>query len=184
MEWPRLELLRHVNWMQLAFPYPQAREAFVSRFRTIRQNLTTAAIVCARALLVPVAFGVSAIIRDERGRVLLVRSRIHTGWSLPGGGVDKGEPPAEAALREAREEVGMIRCGPPELVGIFTRRILWSTNVIALYSLPAAEIAFKPNFEIREICWTDPASPPPATQAGTRRRLAELIGQARQNPYW
>jgi 8-oxo-dGTP pyrophosphatase MutT (NUDIX family) len=156
----------------------------VSRFKRFRTRLTTAAIVCTRALITPVAFGVSAVIRDGAGRVLLVRSRYHGGWGLPGGGVDRAEAPAAAALREAREEVGLIRCGTPELVGIYTRRILWATNVIALYRLPEAEIAFKPGFEIRDILWADPAAPPPDTQAGTRRRLAELIGQAPQSPYW
>ncbi len=156
----------------------------MSHFRVFRQNVTTAAVVCVRALIEQVAFAVSVIIEDGQGRVLLVRSRIHTGWSLPGGGVDRGEPPAEAAMREAREEVGLTQCGTPELVGIYTRRILWATNVIALYRLPGAGIAFKPGFEIGEICWADPAAPPLQTQAGTRRRLAELIGQAPQSPYW
>lgn len=43
--------------------------------------------------------------------VLLVRISergFHTGtWSLPGGGVDHGEPPRTAALRELREECGV-----------------------------------------------------------------------------
>ena len=182
---PRLELVNHANWTQLAIPYRKAQSVIVSRLKRFRTQLTTAAIVCMRALTEQVAFAVSVIIEDGQGRVLLVRPRLHGGWSLPGGGAGRaGEPPAEAALREAREEVGLTRCGAPELVGIFTRRILWAANVIALYRLPGAEIAFKPNFEIRDIRWAEPASPPPDTQAGTRRRLAELIGQAPQSPYW
>ena len=156
----------------------------MSRFKRFRTYLTTAAIVCTRALIEQVAFAVSVIIEDGQGRVLLVRPRLHGGWSLPGGGAGRGEPPAEAALREAREEVGLSRCGTPELVGIYTRRILWAANVIALYRLPGSEIAFKPNFEIREILWADPAAPPPGTQAGTRRRLAELTGQTPRGAYW
>ena len=156
----------------------------MSRLKRFRTHLTTAAIVCTRALTEQVAFAVSAIIEDGQGRVLLVRPRLQGGWSLPGGGAGGGEPPAEAALREAREEVGLTQCGTPELVGIYMRRILWAANVIALYRLPGSEIAFKPNFEIRDIVWADPVAPPPDTQAGTRRRLAELIGQAPQSPYW
>lgn len=46
---------------------------------------------------------------DERGVLLLYRHRFITdtwGWEIPAGGVDDGESPAEAASREAVEEVG------------------------------------------------------------------------------
>ena len=32
------------------------------------------------------------------------------GWQMPQGGIDKGETPKEAALRELKEEVGTDRC--------------------------------------------------------------------------
>ena len=56
----------------------------------------------------PVAdFVVSAVvIRDERGRILVVRKRGTTRFMLPGGKIEAGETPAEAAIRELREEVG------------------------------------------------------------------------------
>lgn len=42
------------------------------------------------------------------GKVLLVRiSYAHMGWTLPGGGVDQHESFRDAALREAKEEVGI-----------------------------------------------------------------------------
>lgn len=50
------------------------------------------------------------IIFNQRGQLLLVR-RGHepqTGrWSVPGGRVEPGESPAEAAVREALEETGL-----------------------------------------------------------------------------
>jgi 8-oxo-dGTP diphosphatase len=49
--------------------------------------------------------------RDGEGRVLLVRagprSHHHRQWLLPGGGVDHGEHPAAAAVREIQEETGL-----------------------------------------------------------------------------
>jgi 8-oxo-dGTP pyrophosphatase MutT (NUDIX family) len=45
---------------------------------------------------------------DERGRVLLAwHTGASDGWSTVGGAVDPGESPAEAAIREAREEIGV-----------------------------------------------------------------------------
>ncbi len=52
-----------------------------------------------------------ALILDEVGRVLLTRQPGGRGrfsrWLLPGGGVEHGEHPEEAVLREVREETGM-----------------------------------------------------------------------------
>jgi len=55
----------------------------------------------------PKARGAKVIIFWE-GKVLLTRiSYAHKNWSLPGGGVNKRETFRDAALREAREEVGI-----------------------------------------------------------------------------
>jgi 8-oxo-dGTP diphosphatase len=51
-----------------------------------------------------------AVVRDEHDRVLLCHIHPSVGvgdvWTLPGGGLDFGEPPAQAALRELEEETG------------------------------------------------------------------------------
>lgn len=56
---------------------------------------------------------VTVLPTDEDGRVLLAWHTGHTdGWGTVGGAVDPGESPAEAAVREAREEIGVdIRLG-------------------------------------------------------------------------
>jgi ADP-ribose pyrophosphatase YjhB (NUDIX family) len=55
-------------------------------------------------LLLP---SVSVLPVDAAGRVLLVRHAGHDdGWAVLGGAVDVGESPSEAAIREAREEIG------------------------------------------------------------------------------
>jgi 8-oxo-dGTP diphosphatase len=56
-------------------------------------------------LLLP---GASAVVRDEAGRILLLRRADNGRWSLPAGMVDPGEQPAEAALREVLEETGVV----------------------------------------------------------------------------
>jgi 8-oxo-dGTP pyrophosphatase MutT (NUDIX family) len=53
--------------------------------------------------------GAACLIRDDAGRILLVQQSYRTSpiWMPPGGWVDKGETPQQAARREAREEVGL-----------------------------------------------------------------------------
>ncbi|MBF9132784.1 NUDIX domain-containing protein [Plantactinospora sp. S1510] len=63
------------------------------------------AAVGSELLLLPSA---SVLPVDEADRLLLVRHRgHHDGWGLVGGAVEFGESPAEAAVREAREEIGV-----------------------------------------------------------------------------
>jgi 8-oxo-dGTP pyrophosphatase MutT (NUDIX family) len=61
---------------------------------------------------------VTVLPADAAGRLLLAWQAGHTdGWSTVGGAVDAGESPAEAAVREAREEIGVgIRLG--SLLGV------------------------------------------------------------------
>ena len=46
-------------------------------------------------------------IKDATGRVLLFKRRDTGVWELPGGGIEWGETPEQAAEREGREETGM-----------------------------------------------------------------------------
>ena len=54
------------------------------------------------------ALAAGIVFFDERGRVLLVHQTYgRRAWSLPGGKLEPGEAPHEAALREVREEIGL-----------------------------------------------------------------------------
>ncbi|MEV6424433.1 NUDIX domain-containing protein [Streptomyces sp. NPDC051662] len=57
-------------------------------------------------LLLP---GVSAIVFDDEGRVLLGRRADTGGWSIIGGIPEPGEQPADTAVREVYEETA-VRC--------------------------------------------------------------------------
>jgi 8-oxo-dGTP pyrophosphatase MutT (NUDIX family) len=139
-------------------------------------------LITVKALLSPTALGVVGLVFDDRGRVLLVRHGYMTGWSLPGGGVDRGEPPENAVARELQEEIGLSG-GDAVFAGLYTRRTGWATNVIAVYRITRASVNFRPSWEIREILWVDPAQPPTGTTPGTLRRLAEIQGSP-VSPYW
>ncbi len=60
-----------------------------------------------------------AVFRDDQ--VLLVHERADGRWALPGGFVDIGDSPAEAATRETAEEAG-VDVRVRRLVGIFDNR--------------------------------------------------------------
>ncbi|HIC27291.1 MAG TPA: RNA pyrophosphohydrolase [Gammaproteobacteria bacterium] len=50
---------------------------------------------------------VAVIVINKLGKVLWCQRIEHDGWQFPQGGIDKGETPEEAALREVKEEVGL-----------------------------------------------------------------------------
>jgi 8-oxo-dGTP diphosphatase len=59
-----------------------------------------------------------AVFFDAEGRVLLVNPTYKDYWNLPGGGVDAGETPYAACVREVREELGLAPViGPLRLAG-------------------------------------------------------------------
>jgi 8-oxo-dGTP diphosphatase len=54
--------------------------------------------------------GVVGVIRDDAGRVLLLRHRFHKepGWALPGGWMKRGERFEDGLAREVAEETGYV----------------------------------------------------------------------------
>jgi phosphoribosylglycinamide formyltransferase 1 len=51
--------------------------------------------------------GAGLLVRDARGRVLLVEPTYKDAWEIPGGVVDEDESPRECVIREVREELGL-----------------------------------------------------------------------------
>ena len=149
-----------------------------------RSSLLVDLSMVAKALIRPVVFGVCGVVEDGQGQVLLVRHTSVGGWHLPGGGVGWGEPPENAVMRELEEETGLAESTAPAFVALYSRKVFWTTNLIALYRLRNARIDFKPNLEIREARFFDSADLPDGTTEATRRRLAELAGKAQRTPYW
>ena len=109
-----------------------------------------------------------ALIRDEAGAPCFVltrrapKLRRHAGqWALPGGRLDEGETPEQAALRELREETGLA-LDANSVLGllddyatrsgfVITPVVVWTgghaellpdpTEVAAVYRVPVAELS-------------------------------------------
>ena len=64
--------------------------------------------------------GVFGIITDNEERVLLCHRRDHDLWNLPGGGVEAGESPWDALVREIKEETG-LEAKPAHLTGVYSK---------------------------------------------------------------
>lgn len=84
------------------------------------------------------------IVLDARDRVLLWHARWEAGgamvegWFTPGGGLDPGESPAQAAARELAEETGLAV--PPEALG---PRVAWAEGEAVL---PPGSGTFRDDF--------------------------------------
>jgi ADP-ribose pyrophosphatase YjhB (NUDIX family) len=90
--------------------------------------------------------GVSGIIVDERGRVLLLKHRFWKGqrWGLPGGLARHGETLAATLRRELREETG-LEVRPSRLLRVNTTRGRLAEFILL------AECAGEPRVRSREI---------------------------------
>ncbi len=66
--------------------------------------------------IVPAA---SAVVADDRGRLLLAKRTDNDLWTIPGGAMKPGETIAETAVREVKEETG-IDVEVVSLVGIYS----------------------------------------------------------------
>jgi 8-oxo-dGTP pyrophosphatase MutT (NUDIX family) len=141
---------------------------------TITYNLYLHARAVGRRLATPITVGVRVITpRDDT--VLLIR---HRGgrfpWSLPGGGVDRGESMADAAIRELREEAGCPTTGAT-LHGLFHRIEGGVSDYIATFvCLPTGE-ARPPmaDLEIVDARFFPVRDLPANLDPGSRRRIAE-----------
>ena len=116
-----------------------------------------------------------ACFRD--GLILLVRERSDGGWCLPGGWADVGDTPANAAVREVREEAGYTSTAR-KLLGVFDANRGGGTPLAAFHAFKvifACDITggdAQPDHEILEVGWFGRGALPPLS--GNRTTAAQL----------
>lgn len=89
-----------------------------------------------RRLVRPHTHGALVAIWSE-GELLLVETSYRRSWSLPGGGIERGETARQAAVRELTEEVG-LRVRAVQLLDPWqiTERGLGGLNTVTIFTLP------------------------------------------------
>lgn len=144
---------------------------------TRRQVLRTRLHLFAVGVRKRLTVGVRAVLLDG-DRVLLLHHTYTPGWQFPGGGVEPFETAEQAAARETLEETGYTVEGRPELHGLMLNRIAGGgRDHVAIYVWRRFTMArtFVANMEIAKCRWFPLAALPEDIEAGTRRRIAEII---------
>lgn len=103
---------------------------------------------------------VTAVIRDDAGRMLLVRKRGTTTFMKPGGKRDGGEDDLATLARELDEELG-CRLVAAELLGRFSAPAANEAGftVQSATYLASVDGDIAARAEIEELAWIDPAAP-------------------------
>jgi ADP-ribose pyrophosphatase YjhB (NUDIX family) len=124
--------------------------------------------------------GAGALVRDTRGRILLVQQTYQRPpvWLPPGGWVGWGERPAQAAAREVLEELGLrVAIGRPLAVGGGG----YSEVTILFECRLVGNLALRLSNEIARADFFDPQALPPMPEP-TRRWLAEGLAALPRDP--
>ena len=153
-----------------------------------------------------------ALIADENGAACFVltrrtpRLRSHAGqWALPGGRLDPGESPEQAALRELSEEVGLA-ISPEDVLGrlddyptrsgfVITPIVVWTLRdcpleanpeeVAAVYRVPLTELDRPDVPRLHHIPESDrPVISVPLLGANIHAPTAAILYQLREVAIW
>lgn len=104
----------------------------------------------------------SLILEDSDGRALIVKANYKSYWTFPGGVIDLGETPLEGAVRETREEVGLIVDPATVTFGWVANRVSQAADTyqfVFMAPLPAGaetKIVLQPD-EIDDYAWVSRA---------------------------
>jgi 8-oxo-dGTP pyrophosphatase MutT (NUDIX family) len=130
-------------------------------------------------VLRPEVPGTMVAVTDPAGRVLLVRHTYgdRARWELPGGWVQAGEDPAEAARREVLEEVGIDV--PLRAIGVVDGDWNFKHEHLSMFQAdwPGGRRRYDP-VEIAEVAWFGLDDLPERCSEATRTMLGHLAASS------
>ncbi|WP_458690473.1 NUDIX hydrolase [Nocardia tengchongensis] len=106
---------------------------------------------------------VSALVCNEHGQVLMIHRTDNGKASIPGGGMEVGETPAQAVVREVEEETG-IDVAVTGLIGIFSNPehvIAYANGEVRqefsiCFSADPVGGELRTSTESKAVCWVEP----------------------------
>ena len=118
------------------------------------------------------SLGVRIIVVDDRKVLLVSHWFAPWAWTLPGGGLDPGEDPEKAAIREVKEETGIEVKSIAGTIGTYTGMISKNEIVIVYYTGDfEGSLSMVPNLEIMARSWFDIDNLPREISPANRRRI-------------
>ena len=138
-----------------SFEAPFTRTKTIPQIEVIRSHIGKAPYI---------GVGSVAVLRDDRGRLLMVKRTDDGLWCLPGGFPNLGENAAYTAVRETMEETG-LQVTPTRLLGVFSPPNLWvypngdqTQALITLFDCHVIGGNLQPDhIETSAVAWTSPA---------------------------
>ncbi|OWA14197.1 NUDIX hydrolase [Streptomyces sp. CS159] len=134
---------------------------------------------------------VTAVVRNDAGRLLLIHKTDNNLWALPGGGHDIGERISDTVVREVSEETGM-QVEVDSIVGLYTdpEHVLAYDDgevrqqfSICFRAHPVGG-SLRTSSESKEVCWVDPADLDRLDiHPSMMLRIQHGLDEARRQPY-
>ena len=122
---------------------------------------------------------------NPAGELLLIRNTYgdrHL-FMLPGGGIERGESPAEAAGRELEEETA-IKAELLEARAAYVSRTEGRRDMVYLFTALATQAAVPCGVEVEEARFFPLDALPENLSAATARRIAEYRGERPVSESW
>ena len=129
--------------------------------------------------------GVKVMAFNPEGELLLIRNtygRSHL-FMLPGGGIHRGESPAEAAARELKEETE-IEAERLEARATYVSRSEGKRDTIHLFTARAGQAPRPCGIEVQEARFFPLDALPENISKATLRRIAEYVGERPVSERW
>jgi 8-oxo-dGTP diphosphatase len=135
----------------------------------------------------------AVVFSEDRQKVLLLRREIFILWDLPGGGINPGEEPDHAAVRECREETGYI-IELDGAIGKYLHQSVYGRGDQLTHAFRGHIVGGKPKrfgLEITELRWCDVTNLPRGLEAlhrqiidDARANTAEIVERRIDFPRW
>lgn len=129
--------------------------------------------------------GVKVIAVTPDGSVMLIRNTYGRSdqWTLPGGGLARGETPRQAAARELREETG-LHAGAMQPFATYRSVAEGKRDTVHLFVTQVTGTPVPDGREVAEVRAFAPVELPAAVSPATRRRIKEWLGAREVTGRW